>query len=498
MRWLWHQLGRLRVRLLAVNLLLVLVPVVGLEFARVYERQLLRSLERDMKNQAFIVRQVIQHDLSQGGELGDPRYWNALKRSARQTRTRIRVITPDGNVSTDSHRKGPPEGPEPEPPSLIPDLPELSRSRGRGWRDTKPLWPKPHRRKEYLNALNEGLTSSHTRVTEKAVYLFVATPIYQDSERVAVVYVTRSTNPVLAELYRVRSALLEVLLGALALSAMITLGLAWTISRPLSRLSRAAKRIAAGERHVEVPVVGSGEIRELGDSFRDMTEQLINRQRYISEFAADVTHELKSPLTSIRGAAELLWDGAMEDPEMRERFLGNIELDVQRLDRLVSRLLELSRIEASTEPMTGVDLEALLERILARLDPGGERTNVDYRAAKQVVGRESDLENALGNLIDNALCFSPAQQRIDITAWNDKGELVIAVRDYGPGVSAANEARIFDRFFTTRGEEDGTGLGLAIVQAVAMAHGGRVTLQRVSPGACFQLRLPPGPRGAQR
>src|SRR6185312_13870744 len=145
--------------------------------------------------------------------------------------------------------------------------------------------------------------------------------------------------------------------------------------------------------------------------------------RYISDFAADVAHEFKSPLTSIRGAAELLGEGAADDPEARARFLRNIELDVARLDRLVSRLLELSRIEASSETMAPVDLPALLRRVIDRASTpdraielrfAGPRAEGPRPAPRSLRAREADLETALLNLLDNAVRFSPPGAPVEV------------------------------------------------------------------------------------
>jgi two-component system sensor histidine kinase ChvG len=281
---------------------------------------------------------------------------------------------------------------------------------------------------------------------------------------------------------------------ALGVSVLMTLMLALTISRPLERLSRAARGIAAGRKDVQIPVGGGGEISELGRAFGEMTEKLEARQRYISEFAADVAHEFKSPLTSIRGAAELLAEGAADDPEARRRFLRNIELDAARLDRLVSRLLELSRIETSEEQPQVVDLRALCRRAIERAETPDSAIVFSYESGIHLVpARESALETALLNLLDNALRFSPPGVPVELSVRGEKGSpwVEISVTDGGPGVPPEHLPRIFERFYTTDAERDGTGLGLAIVRSVAVAHGGVVDVLRpTAGGACFVLRLP--------
>jgi two-component system sensor histidine kinase ChvG len=504
-------LGRIRVRLLAVNLIVLLVPVVGLEFARIHEQQLLGSLERDMQNQASLVRALVESDLGRDIPLGAPSQVGILTTAAKSTRTRIRLLDREGTVVADSHANGPPEGPEPPPPSMLPgsDIVELRRRRlpastpdsladaGPDSTTATERWPGVPDRTEVKEAL-AGRRGAHTRIRarEPAVLLFMAEPIRHEGRPAGAVYVVRSTRPALIELYRIRSGLIRVLAVAILFTALVTLLLAWSISLPLGKLSRAAKRVAGGERDVVIPTGGGGEIRELGESFAAMKQRLDARLRYISDFAADVAHEFKSPLTSIRGAAELLDEGAADDPDARRRFLRNIELDVARLDRLVSRLLELSRIEASAEPMGVVDLEALLHQVADRASLPDQPIEVRCALTQRFVrARGADLETALINLLDNAVRFSPAGSPVILTAEGGPPALVyrIFVKDSGPGIPESNLDRIFDRFFTTDADRDGTGLGLSIVRSVVEAHGGRVTVK--SPpgeGATFTIELPAG------
>jgi two-component system sensor histidine kinase ChvG len=488
-----HTAGRIRYRLLAVNLLVVLVPAAGSEFARIYERQLLDALERDMTNQAALVKTFIEAELASGVALGAANEETLFARSALQTRTRIRLVDPAAGVVVDSHRSGPPEGREPDPPRLANTL--------RVGRDDDPktvtrfVGTDDHieRRPELLSAF-AGRRAVMTRTTRRAVYLFLAEPLREGDKVRGAVYVTRSTSPVLFELHRIRKGLITVMTVALGFSVLLTLVLALTISRPLERLSRAARGIAAGEQDVPIPVGGGGEISELGRAFADMTQKLEARQRYISEFAADVAHEFKSPLTSIRGAAELLAEGAADDPEARRRFLRNIELDAARLDRLVSRLLELSRIETSEEQPQIVDLRALCQRAIERSETPDGAIVFSYESGIHLVrARESDLETALLNLLDNALRFSPPGVPVELSVRGEKKSpwVEIRVTDRGPGVPAEHLSRIFERFYTTDAERDGTGLGLAIVKSVAVAHGGVVGVFRPNEGgACFTVRLP--------
>ena len=210
-------------------------------------------------------------------------------------------------------------------------------------------------------------------------------------------------------------------------------------------------------------------------------------------YRPDVAHEFKSPLTSIRGAAELLAEGADDDAETRRRFLGNIELDAARLDRLVSRLLELSRIESSDQEPQPFDLHAMLERAVRRSQGPDGNIVFRYRASSQwFSGRESDLETAVLNLLDNALRFSPPGANVELEANDEtKGRIEINVTDRGPGITPEQMPHVFERFYTTDRDRDGTGLGLAIVKSVAVAHGGSVSVDSTpGKGARFSLSLP--------
>ena len=494
-------LGRIRTRLMIVNLAVVLVPIAGLEFARVYERQLLDALERDMQNQAVLVKTSLEGGFTRGDAFGTPAQEAELTAAASQTRTRIRLIDAEHGVLVDSHRHGPPEGKEPRAPLLTRERAvEVEQSFSGSMRGSTAHEPEPplETRHELVDAFH-GKRSTALRVARRppAVFLFLAEPVRHLGQVRGAVYITRSTAPVLQEMHRIRRGLTQVLGLALALTIGMTLLLAWTISRPLERLAHAARRIAAGDAGLEVPVAGGGEIGELAEAFREMTRKLEARHRYISAFAADVAHEFKSPLTSIRGAAELLAEGAADELEARQRFLGNIALDAARLDRLVSRLLELSRIDASEESLVLVDLEALVRRAVARSQGPDGGVVLDYASSIPVIfARPADLETALLNLLDNALKFSPPGVPVSVRVRGRAGErfVTLSVEDRGSGIPEPNLARIFERFFTTDADRAGTGLGLAIVKSVVEALGGSVAVSStVGEGTQFTLCLPARP-----
>lgn len=511
-----HLAGRLGVRLILVNLVVLLVPVAGLEFARIHERQLLDGLERDMRNQAAIVRAMLELHAHEEA-LASPEVDAILRHAAAHTRTRIRVIDPGGEVVMDSHAGGPPEGPERPAASVLPsaiyDLPRPSSVFPFIAPIAHRAWPEVSQRTEVRRALR-GRSAAATRYRSEApsVILFVTEPIFRapDQEVVGVVYVTRSTQPVLEELYRIRRGFAKLLIVALAITLCITFLLSLSITRPLARLAKATRAMGPGLNHeTEIPIVGSGEIREVSSALASLWRAQRAHLQYITEFSADVAHELKSPLTSIRGAAELLREGGEDGWEVRgstspeegrpapllnratrEHFLRNIELDAERLDQLVSRLLELSRIDASRTPFVLTDISEVVHQVIERTTTEEQPVRLEGASVKLAI-RSEDMERALLNLVENALRHGPSGAAVVVRVEEDGAVIRLAVEDEGTGVPEAVRGRLFERFFTTEEKDQGTGLGLAIVRSVAEAHGGRAYLDEgFTKGARFVMELP--------
>jgi two-component system, OmpR family, sensor histidine kinase ChvG len=470
-------------RLLLVNALVVAVPFVGMTFARMHERQLLARLEADLIDQAELLRAVLAADPA-GPQLAARA--PALAAAAKKTRTRIRLLDAAGAVVADSHAGGPPEGAERTMSTVTGDV------RIHAARAPDPLVVAERRE---VRAALAGRYGSATRVwdDEDRVYLFSALPIARAGGGVdGVVYVTRSTSPVKAAMYALRRWLLRLAALAIAASAIITIVLAFTISRPLVRLTRAAERIAAGDRG---RVVAPGrdrrdEIGQLARAFDRMATELDRRAAASRDLAADASHELRAPLSGIRGAAELLRDGAADDPEARRRFLAMILDDAERLDRLVGSLLELARAEAGAAPEP-LDYPALVAACAERVR--GARVVVDYRATRTtVVGRRAALASAIDNLLANAAAHAAPDSAVRIEITDDAdGALTTLVHNHGAPITPARLARVWDRFFTTRA--GGTGLGLAIVRSAAEAHGGTVGARSDGDGARFWFTVPTAP-----
>lgn len=261
-----------------------------------------------------------------------------------------------------------------------------------------------------------------------------------------------------------------------------------TITRPMHALMQRTARIAEGEIEAIRPLAhhGTREMAELSRAFLDMARKLQARSDTIRTFATHVSHELKSPLTAIQGAAELLRDAGDEmDPATKARFLDNIVADTDRLNRLVRRLIELARADNAGLP----GQSASLAEILGQLD--------GVQGVAVTIGSGADIRFAmspengvvvLANLLDNSLRHGAA--RFMLEAGSCDGIVTILASDDGCGVSPNNRGRIFEPFFTTRRESGGTGLGLGIVTTLLNAHEGTIRLASADKGARFEIRLP--------
>jgi two-component system sensor histidine kinase ChvG len=494
---LWRFQFRIRTRLLLVNVIIVTVPVLGLAFARFYEREMLDAVENDMIHQSEVLRAALRDDVEAGPDALAARA-PLLEAIARDTRSRVRLVVPPGRVVADSHADGPPEGverapplaglrlsgappPEARPPALASDLsarPEIQRALAGRYGSMTRVWRWPR----YLRGAVEG----------ERVFLFTALPLpRRDGSIAGAVYLTRSTVPVLASMHRLRRGLVKILVAIVAISAVLSLFLAATIARPLANLLGRAKRVAAGARGESLRLDRRDEIGDLSRALDEMARRLDARAAETAALAADISHEFKSPLTGLRGAAELLLEGAGEDPATRARFLRNMLADTRRLDRLVTRLLELSRLEADTAPPVDVELR---EVVAEAIEASPDRAPAVLRApAGRVVvrGRRAALVAAVRNLVDNAYAHAAAGTKVEIDIdASSAHEVSLCVTNRGPAIPAATLERMWERFFTTRADRGGTGLGLPIAAAAAKAHGGRVTCASTDEATTFVLALP--------
>lgn len=285
-----------------------------------------------------------------------------------------------------------------------------------------------------------------------------------------------------------RAALLPFILIAISVSLISSLLLNRLIAHPVRRLARAADRVRlARARAISVPDISrrDDELGDLSRSLEDMTHALSERIDAIERFAADVAHEIRNPLTSLRSAVETL--GLVEEPAARDRLMAVLQNDVQRLDRLVTDISNASRLDAelSRETPTPVDLRRLISDVVSLYqatvragEPGVVFTPSDGVEPVMVSGQEGALGQVLRNLIDNARSFSAPDGEVRVGLSRQRGRAFITIDDDGPGIPPENLESIFERFYTSRpkGAAFGgnSGLGLSIVRQIVVAHEGSV------------------------
>ncbi len=323
------------------------------------------------------------------------------------------------------------------------------------------------------------------------VRIFAAMPVMAGGRVVGVIYASRTPNSIFRHLYNERRKVALAAASVLAVIAIIGLLFARTITRPIHQLIEQTREIGR-QGGGDAPVLrhhGTREIALLAQSFADMAKRLSERGAYISTFAAHVSHELKSPLTSIHGAAELLLDDdgtgvkAME-PARRRRFLENMIADTRRLTLLLQRLRDL----AQAENPQGVGVTTLTA-VVKTLQEAFSALAIHAEGDEEPLAISQD--NALilfSHLADNALRHRADELRIE--QQNDGQMVRLICADNGEGISDSNRVQVFNAFFTTRREDGGTGMGLHIVQLMLRAHFGSIRLLPSKKGACFEILLP--------
>ena len=458
-----------------------------------------------------------------------------LRRLISPTRTRARIYDRDGLIILDSDRlysRG---------QILRYDLPPVTQKK-RGffehywlqfrhwfWQQDLPLYVETPdgngtAYKEVVTALTGGPGSETRRTKDGDTIVSVAVPVQRFRAVLGVLLLSTEAGDIDQIIAKERYAIMRVFGVAAAVSALLSILLASTIASPLRRLSAAAERVRVGVKSREqIPDFSDrrDEIGHLSTSLRDMTESLYARLDAIERFAADVSHELKNPLTSLRSAVETL--PLVKKEEQRTRLLNVIEHDVRRLDRLISDISDASRLDAelARDDEELVELDDLLRGFYETYSSLGvsNRTNnpklaLNIEKVEQpptrrksstgtnpwlVTGHRGRLGQVIANLIENARSFVPhVDGKIDVNLKHDGTSAIITITDNGPGIPVENTNRIFERFYTDRPEGEAfgqnSGLGLSITRQIVEAHDGTIVASNVDAsrgsGAIFTVTLP--------
>ncbi len=343
-------------------------------------------------------------------------------------------------------------------------------------------------------------TRGVARDAQGAPWLFVSRPWGESRWRLVAAVPRPSRLKPLLTLLRddLWPPLWQTALVALGLALVLAGVLSRWVARPLGRMAQAAHALAAGE-HRPIPVEGPAEVQTLARAFNEMSRQVEASQRSQREFVANVSHELKTPLTSIQGFAQAILDGTASDPDAVRQAAQVIYDEAARMHRLVLDLLDLARLDAADLRREPVALEVLAHNVVQRLQPQAREARVHLRveqhAAVQVVGDGDRLAQVLTNLVDNALKHTPPGGEVTVQVRTDGPWAVVAVRDTGEGIPTEALPRIFERFYQLdQARRGGVGLGLSIAYEIVRAHGGTLTAHsEPGKGSVFVVKLPRSP-----
>ncbi len=528
------RISLLTLRILAVNMLALAILVVGLLYLGQYQDNLIESHLEALKGDSRVFAGMV----AEGGTVGDLNGLYALSpRPARSvirrwvdaTDVRTRLFDPQGGFFADSQTLDGPNGTSidwrllPPPHSFNTKVEafidflsrQLDTWPGRanlpkylGDDRTAPLSANPDLAKALAGEVSGRVWldgDGHLRLT-------AAAPVQRLKLVLGAVLLNGDGSVIEDAIRSTQLDIAKAFSGALAITVLLSLYLAGAISRPIRRLAQAAERLRMGTgREDEIPDFTSrrDEIGELSLALREMTAALRNRMDAIEQFAADVAHELKNPLSSLASAVETLV--RIKDEGQQRKLLGIIREDVTRLDRLISDISNASRLDAelSRTESHPVELETLLST-LAEIHRSIDETRPGFTEPVQIVidapeglvvrGMESRLGQVFQNLIANAVSFSPPDSAVRVAVTRQGDNAVVTVDDEGPGIPPAKLDAIFDRFYSERpsGEAFGThsGLGLSIAKQIVETLGGRIyaenrmDAQGNVAGARFVVQLP--------
>ncbi len=509
-------ISRIFFRLMAFNMLLVFLPVAGILYLGSYEQRLLGLQRRALQEEARLLAAAVASAQVPGRSAQEILLERHRLRGDANDPVRLRVISPLGHIVADTHTL-----------SGAPPVQRASRAKRNilyraGAALLRPFFgsartlERPldegdyYERSERLlgaevRSALQGEPGAVERISpdRRSVTVYVAEPIRVGDNVIGAALASQSTFPILQDLYTVRLGILRIFVISVIVAIIISLLVATTIVRPLQRLRLEAGAILDRRGRLRGRFRGSKKHDEIGDLSRALerlTRRLDEHVRFIESFAADVSHEFKNPLASIRTATEMLAE--VDEPEQRRRFLRMVELEIARMESLLAGVREITLIDAqlTTEQRTPVDVRALLERIVDGFRMR-ERATVSIvlgfpEEPCEVRASEDRLIQVLVNVLENAISFSPPGGVVTIELKRQASSIVTTIADQGNGIPEANLERVFDRFFThrpdaTRPRASHTGLGLAIVKTIVDGYGGSITpSNNEGGGATFEIRLP--------
>lgn len=316
--------------------------------------------------------------------------------------------------------------------------------------------------------------------------IFVAMPVVYNDSLIGVIYLSRTPKNIIKDLYGKRINITIASIIILALVVAFSIITSYLISSPIKKL---IAQVSDFKQNQNSPIKGLlnpkiKEYRQLGEAYVSMSSELLKRTEYVKQFAMDVSHEFKSPITAINGAVEILREHQDTIPKDKaNKFLLNIEQDTQRLNALTNRLLELAEAESILKTKSSCIVSKVFAKILIRYEKYAVDLKVPNENFKLPISEE-DLLTILINLIDNAFQHGARKVVVD---FNSKKQMLVS--DNGDGISKENSKKIFEPFFTTRRDEGGTGLGLKIVRSLLRQYGADINFKWQDKGTCFVINF---------
>jgi two-component system, OmpR family, sensor histidine kinase ChvG len=501
-RWV----SRLTLRILAVNLIALATLAGGVLYLDSFRLKLIEQRREELMQQARQMA-VALGELTSGKaevpEIETLRSAVLIKRLNNDDRQRVRLFRTNGKLISDTLDENSLPRQVVLPPingwdwkslrrrsarfldraiEAIGDSPELETYR-------EPVTITPQDFPELAEALG-GATSGRLRRTDDGVVMIsVAAPVQPYKRIAGALLLTADTRDIITTWRRERLSSFYVFLFALSLTLLLSIFLSRTIARPLQRLAIAAERVRLGRgREVAIPRYRNrkDEIGDLAFSLEQMTQSLHQRMDAIEAFAADVSHELKNPLTSLRSAIDVY--RTTKDSSLREKLLDIVQDDIARLDRLITDISDASRLDAelSRAQMSPVDLRLMVSTLLdmfrtSKIPHTAKITFVPPQTAMLVQGLELRLGQVVRNLVDNALSFSREGGTVAVSLAQADEVIRLIVEDDGPGIPPDNLDDIFMRFYSERPADESfgkhSGLGLSISKDIVEAHGGSIRVE---------------------
>lgn len=355
----------------------------------------------------------------------------------------------------------------------------------------------------FRNNQPDAIAGSFVHPTSGVEWLVYGQPL-SNQNRLIIFYAQRAPTTVAFFREYFARPLCGAGLIAILLSVLLAFWIAGTVARPLQQLAGAATAVSHGRYDQTVTPEGPQEVRQLAHSFNQMAAQVQMAQQAQRDFVANVSHDLKTPITSISGWSQSLLDGTADTAEAQRHAAGVIHAEAGRMARMVAQLLDLARIESGQFKLVReiIDLRQLLadahQALAPRAADAGITLTLDLRPVPPIAGDADRLMQVFANLLDNALTHTPRNGRVHLALTpHADGTLEVGVQDSGKGIPAAELPRIFERFYQVdkarAGAQRGAGLGLAIVKEIVEAHGGQVAVRsQEGHGTLFTVRLPRG------